>query len=59
MHPASTVKNWSHHLHDDKGALWHGIAKPLHSQELWIWIGLAMLFSGLLALIRSIAQGLP
>ena len=59
MHPVSTMKNWSHHLHDDMLSFWHHVDQHLHSSHFWVGVGVTLFFVGLLTLFVLLAWKFP
>lgn len=47
MHPAATMKNWAHQLHDGMLRCEHSLGEHLHNRSFWIGIA-ALLFIGLM-----------
>lgn len=52
MHPVSTMKHWSHVLHDS-------IVEHIHSRHFWVGVVIALCFAGILALLFILARSAP
>ncbi len=59
MHPVTTMKHWSHHLHDGMLAMWHEIDQHLHSRHFWAGVGLTLLIVGIVALLFFAVRNAP
>ncbi len=59
MHPAETMKHWSHHLHDGMLTLWHHIDEHLHSRHFWVGVLLTLLIVGIVTLLFMLARNAP
>lgn len=59
MHPVTTMKHWSHHLHDGMPNLRQHISEHLHSRHFWVGVGLTLLVVGLVALLFILARNAP
>ena len=59
MHAVTTMKHWSHHLHDGMLATWHHIDQHIHSRHFWTGVGITLLVIGLATLVFMGAKYVP
>jgi len=59
MHPATTMKHWSHHLHDGMLTMWHEIDQHLHSRHFWTGVGITLLIVGFVTALIILVKNAP
>ena len=59
MDPATAMKHWSHHLHDDLQAMGRHIMQHLHSRHFWTGVGITLLIIGTAVLFLMLARYAP
>ena len=59
MHTTTTLKHWSHHLHDAMLTIRHHISEHLHSRHFWVGVVLTLLLVGMAVLLLTLAGNAP
>ncbi len=59
MHPVTTMKHWSHHLHDGMMNAMHHIDEHLHSRHFWAGVGITLLIIGFITMFFMFARNAP
>ncbi|MBT8045769.1 MAG: hypothetical protein KJN67_01260 [Pontiella sp.] len=59
MHLGTSMKGWSHRLHDGMLGIWHHIDQHLHSRHFWTGVGVAVLIMGFVMLAIMLARETP
>ena len=59
MHPVTTMKHWSHALHEGMLTMRHHIGDHLHSRHFWVGVGITLLLVGVAALLFFLSKHTP
>ena len=59
MHKETTIKHWSHHLHDAMLTILRHISEHIHSRHFWVGVVLTLLLVGITTLLFLLAQSAP
>ncbi len=59
MHPITTMKHWSHQLHDGMATLRHHIQGHLHSHHIWAGVAFTTLIAVIFAAMFILARHAP